>query len=63
MNDLFFSLKALAIRLVFLVLACFIAVDVTALFSLHSPWSFINGLVWGGLSQIVAMSVLSRDAI
>ena len=63
MLDLFFSPKALLVRLGFLVLACFIAVGVAALFSLHSPWSLLNGLVLGSLSQIVAMSVLTRNAI
>lgn len=63
MNDLFFSPKAIAIRLGFLFLAMFVAIGVTVLFSLHSPWSLINGLVWGSVSQLVALAVLSRNAI
>lgn len=60
MNNLFFSPRAIMIRFAFLVLACFIAVGIAFLFSLPPVWNMLDGLMWGSLSQIVAILVLAK---
>ena len=60
MNDLFFSKKAIVVRIFFLVAACFLAVAVTLVLSLESFMSILLGLLVGYLSQVLAQNYLRR---
>ena len=54
-------IKVLGIHLGFFVLACVIVAGLVELFSIPLPFSTWLGVITGGLSQTVAVLVLSRE--
>ncbi len=69
MRDLFPTPKAVALRLSLLFVAYLIVVGAVAVAALipHAPyapwlflWTLLNGLMWGGLSQVIAGAILRR---
>lgn len=63
MSNLFFSPKALLVRLVALLVALAISIVLTTLFPFSTPYSFFSAVVLGIVSQVGATFVLARDYI